>query len=196
MSHIKMLSPALEAQFSSFLAAAPRIVLGSSSSSRRSIMDDLAARFRFKYEVRTADIDEKAIRHAEPAKLVMALGHAKAEAIIAKMTAAGEAPGAGFLLTCDQVVVHEGAGRRCVHVEGNDSTCAGSDHQLLGVHTTSNGCILSKALYLVVFSCFVFTAKRASGMQETSWKSLKVKKRRAASLPATRARLLQRSAQL
>ena len=107
------LSAAMDAGFRRFLAAAPppRIILGSSSSSRRAIMDGLASAFGFAYEVRTADIDEKAIRHAAPEELVMALGSAKADAILAKMAAeAPAAPGGGdgYLLTCDQVVVHEG----------------------------------------------------------------------------------------
>jgi len=110
------LSAVMDAGFRRFLASAPppRIILGSSSSSRRAIMDGLASAFGFAYEVRTADIDEKAIRHAAPEELVLALGGAKADAILAKLAAeAPPAPGGGgggdgYLLTCDQVVVHEG----------------------------------------------------------------------------------------
>lgn len=88
-------------------------------------MNELASQFGFSYDVRTADIDEKAIRHPEPRQLVTALAHAKADAIIAKMRAERWQQGAGsppqqqqrqqldvaldgFLITCDQVVVHEG----------------------------------------------------------------------------------------
>ncbi|KIZ04112.1 septum formation protein [Monoraphidium neglectum] len=108
-------------------------------------MDQLAQAFGFSYDVRKADIDEKAIRHDEPAQLVMALAHAKADAILtllrseAAAAGPGDRPGAGagasaddsvaeastsggggaaaaggaaarpsFLITCDQVVVHEG----------------------------------------------------------------------------------------
>ncbi len=45
-----------------------------------------------------------AIRRPEPRDLVVALAHAKADAIKAKMRAAGE-PLTGYLLTCDQVCV-------------------------------------------------------------------------------------------
>lgn len=84
--------------------ATPRVVLGSASSSRRMIMDELASKHDFNYDVRTADIDEKAIRHDKPRDLVLALAKAKATAIQEKMKAAGE-PMAGFLITCDQVCV-------------------------------------------------------------------------------------------
>lgn len=70
------------------------------------LMDELAQQFNFTYEVCTADIDEKAIRHEQPEQLVMLLAHAKAEAIRKKLLAAGAH--AGLLITCDQVVVHEG----------------------------------------------------------------------------------------
>ena len=84
-----------------------RIILGSSSSSRRQIMDELAAQRGFTYDVATADIDEKAIRAPVPRDLVLLLAHAKANAIAAKLAAAGDGA-AGLLITCDQVVVHEG----------------------------------------------------------------------------------------
>lgn len=70
------------------------------------IMDELAAEFHFTYEPCSADIDEQAIRHADPAALVTALAKAKAAAIEAKLRSAGHTD--GLLLTCDQVVVHEG----------------------------------------------------------------------------------------
>lgn len=88
-----------------------RIILGSSSSSRRQLMDELAAAQAFTYEVLTADIDEKAIRHDDPQTLVTQLAHAKADAIIQKLKTTTESssssPLAGLLITCDQVVVHE-----------------------------------------------------------------------------------------
>jgi septum formation protein len=114
-------------------AGAPRVVLGSASSARRALMDELAAAEGFSYAVETADIDEKALRAPDPHALVLVLAHAKADAIIARMAAAAAAaaaargadsaegsgaaaaaaaltppPLAGLLLTCDQVVVHEG----------------------------------------------------------------------------------------
>jgi len=122
---------ALAARFARFAATKPRVILGSSSSSRRAIFDELVAAFPgLSYRVVTADIDEKALRDPEPARLVTALAHAKADAIVAKLAAAGS-DGAGaangaaeqqqprapasapsktssYLVTCDQVVVHEG----------------------------------------------------------------------------------------
>jgi septum formation protein len=84
-------------------------------------MDRLRKDYPFEYEVIKADIDEKAIRHDTPTKLVLALAHAKADAIIAQLkqqqqqqqqeaAAAAGQPGSdvGLLITCDQVVVHEG----------------------------------------------------------------------------------------
>ncbi|WIA15030.1 hypothetical protein OEZ85_001731 [Tetradesmus obliquus] len=88
-------------------------------------MDSLASQYSFKYEVLKADIDEKAIRHDTPRDLVLALAHAKADALLQKLAvadsssnsssaAAGNAADSGssssgtFLITCDQVVVHEG----------------------------------------------------------------------------------------
>ncbi|PRW61253.1 septum formation MAF [Chlorella sorokiniana] len=89
----------------------PRIILGTGSSSRRAIMDELAARYGFKYEIAKADIDEKAIRHEDAQHLVLRLAHAKADAIRAKLQAAADEAGQpldGLLVTCDQVVLHEG----------------------------------------------------------------------------------------
>ncbi|KAL4423798.1 hypothetical protein ABPG75_001099 [Micractinium tetrahymenae] len=86
----------------------PRIILGTGSSSRRGIMDELAAEYGFSYEVAKADIDEKAIRHEDARHLVLRLAHAKAAAIAAKLAAAEGAPPSGLLITCDQVVLHEG----------------------------------------------------------------------------------------
>ncbi|KAK9823513.1 hypothetical protein WJX72_003339 [[Myrmecia] bisecta] len=94
--------------FQQFLQGKPRIILGSASSSRRGIMDELAQQYSFMYEVATADIDEQAIgcRQGDWEELVLLLAKAKASAIIAKLTAAaGCQPPQGFLITCDQVVV-------------------------------------------------------------------------------------------
>ncbi|EFJ50891.1 hypothetical protein VOLCADRAFT_88280 [Volvox carteri f. nagariensis] len=69
-------------------------------------MDQLAAEHGFSYEIKTADINEKAIRDPSPDKLVRLLARAKKDAIIEKMKAAGDEM-RGILITCDQVVVHE-----------------------------------------------------------------------------------------
>ena len=90
--------------------------------------------FGFTYDVRKPDIDEKAIRHGAPRALVLALAHAKADALLAQLRAeaadaltatAATASTSGhnhnsssgnssndattLLITCDQVVVHEDA---------------------------------------------------------------------------------------
>jgi len=53
----------------------------------------------------SADIDEKAIRCEDPVELVLALAHAKADAILEKHASSMDK---GFLITCDQVVLHDG----------------------------------------------------------------------------------------
>lgn len=74
-------------------------------------MDELAVEYGFTYEVLTADIDERAIRVPNPLDLVLRLAHAKADAILDKIRRVdndGVPTTKGFLLTCDQVVTHEG----------------------------------------------------------------------------------------
>lgn len=99
--------------------------LGSGSTSRLAIMNELVASGRLDELVGrpvlfhgkvSADIDEKAIRHEDPKELVMALAHAKADAILgdpvkrAAMLGGTEdaGPAGVYLVTCDQVVVHRG----------------------------------------------------------------------------------------
>lgn len=77
----------LKALFKAFLASSPQIILGTQSSSRRAIMDELAAEYGFEYTCEVAGIDEEAIRHPDPAQLVLLLARAKAEAILAKLAA-------------------------------------------------------------------------------------------------------------
>jgi septum formation protein len=94
----------------SFVLLRPRVILGSSSSSRKAIMDELRQEHGLPaYEVITANIDEKAIRHDAPEQLVMALGRAKRDAILAKMKTSPQdhQQDQGLLITCDQVVVHD-----------------------------------------------------------------------------------------
>ena len=71
-------------------------------------MEELAAEYGFNFDILTADIDERAIgdRSASPEQLVLNLGRAKAEAILKKLPAPPQP--LHFLITCDQVVVHEG----------------------------------------------------------------------------------------
>jgi septum formation protein len=115
----------LVSRFRSLVATQPRIILGTGSSSRRFVMDQLCKEHPFTYEVLKADIDEKAIRHEQPQQLVLALAHAKADAIIQALQqqqqqgkqqgtgnsqpgSSSSSSGAGLLITCDQVVVHDG----------------------------------------------------------------------------------------
>ena len=90
-----------------------RVILGSSSQIRRKLMDELCEEVGenlLRYDVLTADIDEKAIRRKDPSELVTVLAKAKAEAIKKKMKLLQEPgqEGEALLITCDQVVVHEG----------------------------------------------------------------------------------------
>jgi septum formation protein len=72
-------------------------------------MDELAVAHNFRYQICTADIDEKAIRHDNPKQLVQALARAKANAITEKIrsTQPEWLSESSVLITCDQVVVHE-----------------------------------------------------------------------------------------
>ncbi|KAJ7525627.1 hypothetical protein O6H91_17G059900 [Diphasiastrum complanatum] len=90
-------------------AASPKIILGSSSQTRRTILKSMG----YDFIVMTADIDESAIRREKPEELVMALAEAKAEAIIAKLGKnehdySETSPDQIILITADQIVVHEG----------------------------------------------------------------------------------------
>jgi len=88
-------------------AAGPiSVILGSKSATRNLLLSCLGV----EYKVVTPDIDEKAIRFDSPEKLVLALAHAKADALLQRDEVKEEVgKGATLLLvTCDQVVVHEG----------------------------------------------------------------------------------------
>lgn len=76
----------------------PQIILGSASPWRAKVLKDAGIPFI----VRTADIDEKVIRHADPTTMVHLIARAKAEAITPTLRAPA------FLITCDQVVVFNG----------------------------------------------------------------------------------------
>ena len=79
------------------------------------MLDKLAAKFDFKFSSITADIDEQAIKNdlrgaGRAQELVLALAHAKAAAIIAKLKATDSLVKPGYLVTCDQV--------RCILLQG------------------------------------------------------------------------------
>jgi septum formation protein len=75
-----------------------KLILGSGSRSRREVLEQAG----YQFEVVTADVDEKTIRHDEPEKLVLALAKAKAEAVLSKVTEPA------LIITADQVVVCNG----------------------------------------------------------------------------------------
>ena len=75
-----------------------RLILGSSSQFRRAVMDELG----FEYEVLAPEINEKAIRIDDPDALVLAIAHAKADALV------GAVEGEALIITSDQVVVWNG----------------------------------------------------------------------------------------
>ncbi|CAA0832889.1 Maf-like protein [Striga hermonthica] len=109
-----------------------KVILGSSSVARRKILADMG----FEFTTMSADIDEKAIRKEKPEDLVMTLAEAKADAIVGKLRNTGNQEKdtkptlviaadtvenvqpklqgkmdaePTLLITCDQVVVYEGA---------------------------------------------------------------------------------------
>lgn len=84
--------------------------LGSGSASRLQLMQEIVDEGNVPYMIEfagkvSADIDEKAIRSEDPHELVLALAHAKADAILEKHA---DVMTKGFLITCDQVVLHKG----------------------------------------------------------------------------------------
>ncbi|KAI8542461.1 hypothetical protein RHMOL_Rhmol08G0139600 [Rhododendron molle] len=84
-----------------------KIILGSSSMARRQILAEMG----HKFEIVTADIDEKSIRREKPEELVMALAEAKADAIISKLKITSHVEDDAYstlLITADTVVVYEG----------------------------------------------------------------------------------------
>jgi len=91
-------------------SSALRLILGSSSASRRQILSEMG----YKFTLLSADIDEKEIRKEKPEELVVALAHAKADAILEKMKNNGmmkeivDSQETSLMITADQVVVHDG----------------------------------------------------------------------------------------
>ena len=75
-----------------------KIILGSQSKGRRKMLEEMGLDFT----VMAADIDERAIRFADPKILVLAIANAKAEALKPKISEPA------ILITADQVVFHDG----------------------------------------------------------------------------------------
>lgn len=72
-----------------------KIILGSQSKGRKKVLEEMG----FQFEVMSADIDEKAIRHDDPKVLTMTLAHAKADVLLLKIKEEA------ILITTDGVVV-------------------------------------------------------------------------------------------
>lgn len=75
-----------------------KIILGSASKSRKMILEEKGLIF----DIMIPDIDERAIRDPDPEKLVLKIAHAKADALIHRITEEA------LLITSDQVVVCDG----------------------------------------------------------------------------------------
>ncbi len=77
-----------------------KLILGSSSPFRKKLLEDA----RFVFDVKTADIDEKQIRHEDFKELVLRLGVAKLDAILVK----NKFPKDTIIITSDLVASHKG----------------------------------------------------------------------------------------
>ncbi|XP_020586339.1 maf-like protein DDB_G0281937 [Phalaenopsis equestris] len=83
-----------------------KIILGSSSVARRHILSEMG----YEFEIKTAGIDEKAIRKEKPEELVRVLAEAKADAILSRLKVTDyKNIEPTLLITSDIVVVHEGS---------------------------------------------------------------------------------------
>lgn len=70
------------------------LILGSASAGRREVL----AQAGYAFDVVTADIDEKAIRHPDPSELTVRIATAKADALLPRIAKPS------LLITADQVV--------------------------------------------------------------------------------------------
>eukprot|EP00210_Caulerpa_lentillifera_P009489 g9049.t1 len=95
----------MESAFRAFVQTKPRLILGSNSSSRKTLLSEVAKEFNFSYEVMTAGIDEKSIRREDPKDLVLVLGYEKAKAVVKRINHVPETE--TYVITGDQVVVHD-----------------------------------------------------------------------------------------
>ena len=77
-----------------------KLILGSASPFRKKLLEEAG----FVFDVKTADIDEKQIRHEDFKELVLRLALAKRDAILAKYTFNPNS----ILITLDVVGVHNG----------------------------------------------------------------------------------------
>ena len=108
--HLSLLPADTLSRLNMIKSTAPRnIILGTSSSYRKAIVSAMG----FKFDIVTADIDERALgdrsSSAVARDLVLLLAKKKAAAILAKLTTEQRERGMSrILLTADQVVTHKG----------------------------------------------------------------------------------------
>ena len=74
------------------------------------LLQELADVYGFSFDILTADLDERSIgdRAESPENLVTLLAKAKADALMPQLMARAAQEMPRFLITCDQVVVHNG----------------------------------------------------------------------------------------
>lgn len=75
-----------------------KIILGTRSKNRRKVFEQMG----FSFETMSADIDEKTIRHGDPAQMTLQIARAKAHALLPRITESA------ILITADGVVLLEG----------------------------------------------------------------------------------------
>ena len=116
------------------------LVLGSGSATRATILRELGLNF----QVQKPDIDEKAIRFEDPAELVLALGFAKAAAMLEGDRGVALRNSNAFLITGDQVVVCNG----CILEKPESEAEARNFIASYGSHapSTVGSCVISDAV--------------------------------------------------
>lgn len=89
------------------MSAKLHFVIGSTSKYRRATLEQ---HLGDKYELSTAapDIDEKAIRHEDPATLPLLIARAKLDAVVSQLTAEGKMDKVDFVFCGDQIADFKG----------------------------------------------------------------------------------------
>ena len=123
-----------------------KIILGSSSAGRKSVLQNAG----YNFEVMVADIDEKAIRKENPEELVMAIANAKADALLPQVKEPS------ILITSDQVILYEGAVRE---------KAVGEAEATAFLQSYSEAPAVTLGATVVINTA---TGKRVSGLQKTT----------------------------